>query len=131
MCSAWNLKTGGTKSKVLKRVVKHLYTSSRGAEGLRSRIDSIVGDPVHSGLPGTIRRSYTENFSALDHFDRDWYSIRFLHHPKDWKSHIVWSLLHGAIINARAVWCAHVKERMSVMDFLGVILAAYAHDSIS
>lgn len=125
MCTKWRLKSSGPKQKVLKRLVKHLHASSRGVTGLRSRIECILGEPVRSGLPNGIRRTYTDNYTALDHFDRDWYFIRFFDHSHDWESFFTWSLIHCAIINARAVWCAKIGRRVTVKEFMAEAVRAY------
>lgn len=125
MCASWKLKPSGTKPQVLKRLAKHLHASSRGAKGLRTRIDCIMGEPVHSGLPEHIRQTYTANFAALDHFDRDWYFMRFFHHPHDWESHYTWSLIHCAVINARAIWCAKIGRRLNLKEFMDEVVQAF------
>lgn len=122
MCSLWNIKVTGSKQRLLARVAKHLHDSSQGEESLKVRINSIVGEASPLGAPASIRRFYTDGYKALDNFDRLWYEMTFLDHPHDWKSYFTWSLIHCAVINARAVWSAKIGRRVPLRDFLAEVV---------
>lgn len=127
MCAAQGWKATGDKSRVLKRVVKKLKEQLEGRDGVVSLIESKVGGPTASkGSSSQLRRFYTDNYPALDRFDRLWYEMRFLAHPRDWESHFCWSLLHAAVVNARSVWCTLTEERVSMIDFLKLLTDSYA-----
>src|SRR5689334_2406498 len=104
MCTAQGWKGTGDKAKVLKRIVKMLKGLLQGKEGVASLIGSKIGEATKSGgASAQLRRFYTNNYGALDRFDRLWYEMKFVAHPRDWESHFCWSLLHSAVVNARAI----------------------------
>lgn len=108
--------------KVLKRIVKHLQSSTIGIQAMKDDIDNCVGPTSQSGLAADIRRFYTDNYSALDRFDRLWYEMKFLAHPRDWKSYFSWNLIHCAVVNARAVWCAVQQRHVPLREFLELLI---------
>lgn len=131
MCTQSQLKPGGTKSELLKRYAKHQHSMARDQNSLITRIETVIGQAMPHGPPEDIKISYTKNFSALDHFDRDWYFIRFFNHPHDPISHFCWSLIHCAIINARAVWCAQIGKRITAKDFMRAAVEASLAGNVS
>jgi hypothetical protein len=127
MCAAQGWKSTGDKPRVLKRVVKKQKELLEGREGVEALIDSKVGQPTAStGSSSQLRRFYTNNYPTLDRFDRLWYEMRFLAHPRDWESHFCWSLLHAAVVNARSVWSAVTGRRLSMIEFLDALVTSYA-----
>lgn len=125
MCESWNIRGTGNKNQLLDRVAKHLHNASQEEEHLKARIDCVIGKASRSGTPASVRRFYTESYKALDKFDRLWYDMRFLDHPHDWKSYFAWSLIHCALINARAVWCVQKDLRVSMIDFLTEVATSW------
>jgi hypothetical protein len=127
MCTAQGWKPTGDKQRVLKRVVKKAKQQLAGKEGVTSLIESKIGSPTKvDGSSSQLRRFYTNNYPALDRFDRLWYEMRFFIRPRDWESHFCWSLLHTAVINARSVWCAVSDRRVSMVEFLSGLVSAFA-----
>ncbi len=127
MCAAQGWKGTGDKSKVLKRIVKMLKRHLRGKEGVASMIGSKIGETTKAdGASAQLRRFYTNNYGALDRFDRLWYEMRFVTHPRDWESHFCWSLLHSAVVNARAVYCSARNERIAMRPFLTLLVNEFA-----
>ncbi len=111
--------------------MKRVLAAATGRDALMGRVQSRVGPPTTTDGPAAqLRRFYTNNYGALDRFDRLWYEMRFLERPHDWESHFVWSLLHTAVVNARAAWCAAHNERLPLMTFLQRLIASYG-DSLS
>lgn len=98
---------------------------------LVSLIESKVGPKASSDdTSAPLRRFYTNNYGVLDRFDRLWYEMRFRIRPRDWESHFCWSLLHAAVLNARAAWCAAHRERVPLKNFLERLVTSFA-DSTS
>lgn len=98
-----------------------------GRAGMESLLESKIGEPTAKEGPSSqLRRFYTNNYGALDRFDRLWYEMRYLIRPRDWESHFCWSLLHAAVINARSVWCAAREQRIPLRDFLQSLIATFA-----
>lgn len=130
MCTAQKWKPTGDKSKVLKRVVKKLKLQLEGQEGIKLLVESKIGSATSSrGSSAQLRRFYTDNYPALDRFDRLWYEMRFLIRPRDWESHFCWSLIHATVVNARTVWCVANNKRVSMIEFLKGLVKAYG-DSV-
>lgn len=128
MCAHYGWKATGDKRKVLGRIVKKLSALKEGREGVLSLIESKVGVPsVSGGSSSQLRRFYTDNYPALDRFDREWYNIESTIRPSDWESHFCWSLLQAAVINARTVWCATREERVPTTDFLNDLVSGYVN----
>lgn len=126
MCAAQGWKPTGDKQKVLKRIVKKVKEQAEGRDGVDTLVEGKVGAPTASaGSSSQLRRFYTNNYPALDRFDRLWYEMKFLAHPRDWESHFCWSLLHAAVVNARSVWCAAHGQRVTMIDFLRALVASY------
>lgn len=126
MCAAQGWKSTGDKPRVLKRIVKKLKEQLDGRDGVESLVESKIGKPTSStGSSSQLRRFYTNNYPALDRFDRLWYEMKFLAHPRDWESHFCWSLLHAAVVNARSVWCSAAERRVPMIDFLQSLIASY------
>lgn len=129
MSAAQGWKSTGDKPRLLKRVVKRLLAASAGPDALKSRVESSVGRATSTEGPSAhLRRFYTNNFGVLDRFDRLWYEMRFVIRPRDWESHFAWSLLHAAVINARAAWCVAHEERVPIKTFLHDLVASFAAD---
>lgn len=127
MCTAQGWKPSGDKARTLKRIIKKQKQLAQGQEALRQVLESKLGPKTRADGPAAqLRRFYTDNYPALDRFDRLWYEMRFRTHPRDWHSHFCWSLLHVAVINARSVWCAFQGERIPLKDFLEQLIARYA-----
>ena len=127
MCSAQKWKPTGVKSRIIKRIVKKLKGVSQGKEGLVALLESKVGAKTSTdGSSALLRRFYTNNYSALDRFDRLWYEMRFIRGPRDWESHFCWSLLHSAVINSRTAWCAAHGDRVPLKTFLKRLVSAFA-----
>src|SRR4051812_3223147 len=103
MCRGQQLKSTGDKRQMVSRLVSHYLEAKKGKMEVHARLQSTLG-PVTStdGPSSQLRRFYADNFSLLDRVDRLWYEMRFIDGPKDWESHFIWSLVHNAIINARA-----------------------------
>lgn len=96
-----------------------------------SRVEGHVGGTTSTDGPSAqLRRFYTDNYGALDRFDRLWYEMRFRIRPRDWEAHFTWSLLHAAVINARAAWCATHEERLPLKTFLQHLVSSFV-DEIS
>ena len=130
MCTAQKWKPTGDKPKVLRRVVKKLKLQLEGQDGIKLLVESKIGSPTASqGSSAQLRRFYTDNYPALDRFDRLWYEMRFVIRPRDWESHFCWSFIHATVVNARSVWCAANDKRVSMIDFLKGLVKAYG-DSI-
>lgn len=92
-------------------------------------MESSVGKATSTDGPSAqLRRFYTNNYGVLDRFDRLWYEMRYLIRPRDWESHFVWSLLHAAVINARAAWCVAHGQRAPLNTFLRDLVASFAAD---
>jgi hypothetical protein len=126
MCVQQGWKGTGAKPKVLKRLVKKMKCLLDGKAGMDLLIESKIGQPTKvPGPSAQLRRFYTDNYGALDRFDRLWYEIKFFGHPRDWESHFCWSLLHSAIVNARALYCVARNERVAMRPFLEGLLVAY------
>lgn len=122
MCQSLELKASGDKRKLVKRTTRYFLSSSVGKQAMQDKIEATIGPTSHAGAPSEIRRFYTDNYSALDRFDRLWYEMRFLAHPHDWISYFTWCFIHSAVINARAVWCASQKRRVPLKDFFELLL---------
>src|SRR5262245_19358093 len=119
MCTAQGWKSTGEKRRVVTQIVKQQMATLKGKEGVKTLIESQVGPKLDlDGPPGQLRRFYADHFQALDRFDRIWYQIRFFKEAHDWESYFSWSLLHAAIINARAPGCAVRGNRVEILDFL-------------
>lgn len=127
MCTSQGWKPSGDKSRILKRIVKKQKQLSQGKEALVQLLESKIGPKTPNGGPAAqVRRFYTDNYPALDRFDRLWYEMRFRTHPRDWHSHFCWSFLHVAVINARSVWCAIRGERIPLKAFLERLVSRFA-----
>jgi hypothetical protein len=99
-----------------------------GKEGVEALIESKLGAPTKTdGTSSQLRRFYTNNYPALDRFDRLWYEMRFLIRPRDWESHFCWSLLHATVVNARSVWCAASNKRVTMIEFLRNLVDCYVN----
>lgn len=126
MCESQRWKRTGDKRKVIARIVKMWKSSLTGKDGVDSLISSKIGEPTGvDGPAATLRRFDTNNYPALDRFDRLWYEMRFVHHPRDWQSHFCLSLLHSAVVNARAVYCSAAGARTPMREFLRALVADY------
>lgn len=129
MCAAQGWKSTGDKPRLLKRIVKRLTAASAGPDALMSRVEGYVGGPTSTDGPSSqLRRFYTDNYGALDRFDRLWYEMRFRIRPRDWESHFTWSLLHTAVLNARAAWCAAHQERLPLKTFLQQLVSSFVDE---
>jgi hypothetical protein len=107
--------------------VKKLAALTQGKAGVESLLEAKLGPKTATDGPSAqLRRFYTNNYSALDRFDRLWYEMRFFIRPRDWETHFCWSLLHSAVINARAAWCAAHGERVPLKQFLSRLVAKFA-----
>ena len=132
MCQAQGWKSTGKKPQLIKRVAKKVRVASRDREAIVARVEDKIGPKqVADGIASQIRRYYTDHYGALDSFDRLWYELRFRDHPRDWQSHFCWSLLHVAVINARAVWCAAHRQRVPLRTFVASLITCFisANDS--
>lgn len=118
MCRSLGLKATGTKKKLVKRVARHFLGSTSSQQTLQDKIESAIGPTSPEGLPAEVRRFYTDNYSALDQFDRLWYEMKFIDHARDWESYFAWSFIHCAFINARAVYCTSQNRRVPLKEFL-------------
>jgi len=126
MCAAQGWKSTGDKGTLARRIAGQQKALTSGKEGTISLLESRIGPKLGSDGPaGQLRDFYRANFQALDRFDRVWYEIRFHHAPRDWESHFSWSLVHAAVINARAAWCAITGERVGGLEFLCRLAACY------
>lgn len=127
MCTAQKWKATGEKPRIVKRIVKKMMEMKTGREGMVALIESKVGPITASDGPSShLRRFYTDNYSALDRFDRLWYEMCFLAHARDWESYFCMSLLHAGVLNARSAWCAAHGTRVPLMEFLGALTATFA-----
>jgi hypothetical protein len=126
MCVAQEWKSTGEKKRLVKRIVKKQMALLQGKEGVVSLIESKIGPTLGTDGPaGRIRSFYATHFQALDRFDRVWYEMRFHVRPRHWISHFSWSLLHAAVINARAAWCGIHQRRVSIKEFLAALVSSY------
>ena len=106
--------------------MKKWIETRQGQEGVVAFIESAIEKPTsHGGSPSLVRRFYTDNYPALDRFDRLWYEMKFLPHSRDWESYFTWSLLYATVVNARSVWCAATGERVSMKEFLETLVKDY------
>lgn len=130
MCESFELKATGDKRMLVKRTVCYFMTTSVGKQAVLDNIDATIGPATQGDTPYEVRRFYTDNYPALDRFDRLWYEMKFLSHPHDWISYFTWSFIHSAVINARAAWCAVQKRRVPLWDFLGLLVSDFvaSHD---
>lgn len=110
----------------MKRVARKLKASTQGKEGIESLLEATLGPKtgIH-GPSGQLRIFYASNMSALDRFDRLWYSMRFVQGARDWESHFCWSLIHAAVLNCRSAWCALHEQRLQVKAFLSQLIVKY------
>jgi hypothetical protein len=122
-----NLKATGSKSKRVKRVVKHYARVKRGTEFTESRLLGKLGPISHGedSISGIIRRFYTNNYSALDRFDKYWYSIAYPTHSKDWEVHFTFSLLHQAVVNTFVAYCKLQERCIPILDFVELLINEY------
>lgn len=127
MCEAQGWKTTGDKLKLFKRATRQVFASASGKEGVVMLLESKIG-PLSSqdGISGHIRKFYTQNYSALDKFDRLWYEMKFPINARDWRSYFCWSLLHTAVVNARSAWCLAHGTRVPLKDFLRDLVQEYS-----
>src|SRR5262245_60462173 len=126
MCTAQGWKPTGDKPRLVRRIVKEVTAYSKGKEGIVSLIESKVGPKLGNvSPPARLRDFYRRHYQSLDRFDRDWYEIRFHRGARDWESYFCWSLLHAAVVNARAVWCALHDNRVPIKDFLHQLVTAF------
>jgi hypothetical protein len=126
MCEGRGWKSTGDKNSLVKRLVKKLKALLKGEEGTKSLIESKIGPTLGAdGPPAQVRRFYADNFQAVDRFDREWYEIQFNPGARNWVSHFCWSLIHSAILNARAAWCAINARRVTSIEFLSLLVASY------
>ena len=127
MCAAQGWKPSGDKARIVNRVAKKQKQLAQGKEALVQVLENKIGPKEGSAGPAAqVRRFYTDNYQALDQFDRLWYEIRFRTHPRDWESHFCWSLLHTAVVNARSVWCRLHDQRVPLKVFLSRLVAGFA-----
>ena len=126
MCTHQGWKPTGDKGQVLKRIVKKQLQTLEGIAGMNSLIESKIGAPASKDGPSSeLRRFYTNNYSPLDRFDRLWYEMRFFSHARDWESYFCWALLHATVVNARTVYCMRTSKRLSMIEFLRVLVDSY------
>jgi hypothetical protein len=111
---------------VLKRIVKKQLQILEGIDGVNSLIESKIGEPTSKDGPSSkLRQFYTRSYPALDRFDRLWYEMRFFSHARDWESYFCWALLHTAVVNARTAYCMMTSKRLSMIEFLRVLVDSY------
>lgn len=123
MCESQGWKSGGDKQRIMKRFCKKISVATSGREGAEALIEATVGKTNTSDISALIRRHYTDNYAALDRFDRLWYETKFPCRTRDWKSYFCWSLLHCAVINARAAWCLSHRTRVTMKDYIKNLIA--------
>ena len=123
MCNDLNLRTTGDKRAFYLRLAAHYADSKSDPDRVKRRIEASIGDVSDdSGLAARVRRFYTDRYFALDRFDRHFYELARLSHARDWKSYYCWCLIYCAVINARAVWCSISGSRVSMMEFLKLVI---------
>ena len=135
----------GEKARVARRYMKYLYNKRKDVkEWQRAILQQKAGD-VEKGegttffltppisLPGTtpgfVRARYRDGYPPLDRFDREWYNKGVWYLPKKghWKTTFVWNLLHGQVINARALYCASTDERITTDDYIAKVVQEWAY----
>lgn len=119
MCEALRVKATGEKPVLVNRLVAY-YAPLLGHNNIpiEDKIISTIGPASSEGVCKDVRTFYKNNFSSLDRFDRHWYEMTFIDHPHKWESYFAWSLIHCAILNARAAFCSLKNARFSVKEFL-------------
>ena len=121
------LKATGNKDKQIKRLVKHWIRVKRSPDFFEARLDAKLG-PIQHGeesISGIVRRFYTNNYSALDRFDRYWYKIAYPTHNKNWETYYVFCLLHQVVVNAFVAYCKHINRCVEIKEFLKILIYEY------
>jgi hypothetical protein len=74
-----------------------------------------------------VRARYREGYPPLDRFDREWYNrgVRSLLPQGKWDTAFAWDLLHAQVINARALYCQVIGEKLSTDDFIAMLVQEY------
>jgi len=75
----------------VKRVAKKLKASTEGKEGIENLLEATIGPKTGvDGPSAQLRTFYARHMSALDRFDKLWYSIKFCPGARDWESNYSW-----------------------------------------
>lgn len=77
-------------------------------------------------ISGQIRRHYTDNYSALDRFDRFWYQIVYPYSARSWKSYFTWCVIQQALVNAYVAYMKHKNKKIPLREFYELIVDEYA-----
>ena len=82
-------------------------------------------------VPGQIRRHYTENYSALDRFDRLWYEVVYPFPQRSWRTYFAWCVVHQALVNAYVAYIKHTDERIPIRQFYEMVIVEYSSERMS
>ena len=127
MCSGQNLRGTGRKSRLQNRLQRHYWKMKGEYEFSLSTFQEKIGElsTGDSSHAGTVRRFYTDNYSAVDCFDRLWYETKYPFSCRDYETYFAYCLLHQAVINAWAAWCIFSGKRIPIIKFIEEVVSEY------
>ena len=128
MLRGQNKKGSGDKSAQRKRLLKMYIRTKRSSTFLSESFQRRIGENQldEDSVSGFIRRHYTNNYSALDRFDRLWYEVVYPFPQRSCKTYFAWCVLQQAAVNAYIAYIKHKNKRIPIRDFYEMVVNDYA-----
>jgi hypothetical protein len=127
MCAGQTLRSTGAKQRLQGRLQRHYFRMKGEYDFTLSTFQEKIGElsTGDSSHAGTVRRFYTDNYSAVDRFDRLWYETKYPFSCRNYETYFAYCLLHQAVINAWAAWCTFSGRRIPIMNFIEEVVSEY------
>lgn len=77
---------------------------------------------------GKIRRFYTNNYSALDRFDRLWYEIVYPYPHRKWRVYFAWCVLNQALVNSYVAYMKETDKLIPIREFYSSVVDDFANE---
>lgn len=82
-----------------------------------------------TSISSKIRRIYTNNYSALDRFDRFWYQIVYPFKHMNWRTYFAWCVLKQGLVNAHVAYMKYLNKKIPIRHFCESVIKEFVKES--
>jgi len=79
-------------------------------------------------ISGKLRSIYTQNYSALDRFDRFYYQVQYPFSHRNWKAYFAWCVLQQALVNAFVAYMKDRNRAIPIRDFYILVVDEFCKE---